>query len=75
MGSFQQWHNTRKRNKRCLHQNKRKYSGFADEILYTENHKDFTKKLRERIKEFSKVAGYKINTQKSFAFCTLITNH
>ena len=37
-------------------------------ILYIENAKDFTKKLLELIKEFSKVARYKINIQKSVAF-------
>ena len=37
-------------------------------ILYIENPKDSIRKLRELISEFSKVAGYKINTQKSFTF-------
>ena len=37
-------------------------------ILYTENPKDTTRKLLELINEYSKVAGYKINTQKSVAF-------
>ena len=37
-------------------------------ILYTENPKDGIRKLLELISEFSKVAGYKINTQKSLAF-------
>ena len=37
-------------------------------ILYTENPKDSIRKLLELISELSKVAGYKINTQKSFAF-------
>ena len=37
-------------------------------ILYIENPKDSTRKLLELINEFSKVAGYKTNTQKSFAF-------
>ena len=41
-------------------------------ILYMENPKDSTKKLLELIHEFSKVAGYKINAQKSVAF--LYTN-
>ena len=36
-------------------------------ILYTENPKDSIRKLLELISEFSKVAGYKINTQKSLA--------
>ena len=37
-------------------------------ILYLENPKDSTKKLLELINDFSKVAGYKINIQKSVAF-------
>ena len=40
---------------------------FADDmILYIENPKDATRKL-ELINVFGKVAGYKINTQKSFS--------
>ena len=39
-----------------------------DMILYIENPKDFTRKLLELINEYSKVSGYKINTQKSLAF-------
>ena len=47
---------------------------FADDmILYIENPKDTIRKLLELISEFSKVAGYKINTQKSLAF--LYTNN
>ena len=42
-------------------------------ILYIENPKDSTRKLPELINEYSKVAGYKINTQKSLAF--LYTNN
>ena len=42
-------------------------------ILYIENPKDSIRKSLERINEFSKVAGYKINTQKSLAF--LYTNN
>ena len=46
---------------------------FADDmILYIENPKDATRKLLELISEFGKVAGYKINAQKSLAF--LYTN-
>ena len=46
-----------------------KLSLFTDDmILYIENPKDSIKKLLELISEFSKVAGYKINTQKSLAF-------
>ena len=46
---------------------------YADDmILYLENPKGSTRKLLELIYEFGKVAGYKINTQKSMAF--LYTN-
>ena len=44
-----------------------------DMILYIENPKDTTRKLLELINEYSNVAGYKINTQKSLAF--LYTNN
>ena len=51
-----------------------KLSLFADDmILYIENTKDTTKKLLELINEYSKVSGYKINTQKYLAF--LYTNN
>ena len=51
-----------------------KLSLFADDmILYTENPKDSIRKLLELISEFSKVAGQKINTQKTLAF--LYTNN
>ena len=39
-----------------------------DMMLYTENPKNATRKLLEFINAFSKVAKYKINTQKSLAF-------
>ena len=42
-------------------------------LLYIENPKDSTRKLLELTNEYSKVAGYKINTQKSLAF--LYTNN
>ena len=42
-------------------------------ILYIENPKDSTRKLLELINDYSKVAGHKINTQKSLAF--LYTNN
>ena len=42
-------------------------------ILDTENPKDSTQKLLELINKFSKVAGYKVNTQKSVTF--LYTNN
>ena len=51
-----------------------KLSLFADDmILYIEYPKDSTRKLLELINEYSKVAGYKINIQKSLAF--LYTNN
>ena len=47
---------------------------FADDMIpYIENPKDSIRKLLELINEYSKVAGYKINTQKSLAF--LYTNN
>ena len=53
---------------------KKQNSLFADDIiLYIENPKDSTRKLLELINEYSKVAGYKINTQKSLLF--LYTNN
>ena len=42
-------------------------------ILYIDNAKDVARKLLELINEFGKVAGYKINAQKSLAF--LYTNN
>ena len=51
-----------------------KHSLFANGmILYIGNTKDSTRKLLELINEYSKVAGYKINTEKSLAF--LYTNN
>ena len=51
-----------------------KLSLFADDmILYIENPEDATRKLLELLNEFGKVAGYKINTQKSVQF--LYTNN
>ena len=42
---------------------------FADDmILYLENPKDATRKLLVLLIEFGKIAGYKINAQKSLAF-------
>ena len=50
-----------------------KLSLFADDMmLYIENPKDSIRNLLELISEFRKVAGYKINTEKSLAF--LYTN-
>ena len=42
-------------------------------ILYIENPKDSIRKLLELISKFRKVAGYRINTQKSLGF--LYTNN
>ena len=59
-----------------------KLSLFADDMILChdqkssmiiENPKDSTRKLLDLINEYSKVAGYKINTQKSLAF--LYTNN
>ena len=55
-------------------QEEAKHSLFADDmILYIENPKDTIRKLLELVSKFSKVTGYKINTQKSLAF--LYTNN
>ena len=40
-------------------------------ILYIDNHKDTTRKVLELINEFGKVAGYKINAQRSLAFLNI----
>ena len=51
-----------------------KLSLFADDMtLYIENPKNVTRKLLELINKFGKVAGYKINIQKSVTF--LYTNN
>ena len=51
-----------------------KLSLFVDNmILYIEDPKDTTRKLLELINDFGKVAGYKLNTQKSVVF--LYTNN
>ena len=42
-------------------------------IIYIENPKDSPRKFLELINEYSRVAGYKINTEKSLAF--LYTNN
>ena len=57
-----------------MRKEKVKLSLFADDmIMYIENPKDSIRKLLALISEFSKVAVYKINTQKSLAF--LYTNN
>ena len=51
-----------------------KLSLYADNmILYIENPKDTTRKLLKLINKYSKVEGYKINTQKAVGF--LYTNN
>ena len=51
-----------------------KLSVLADDMtVYMENPKDSTRKLHDRINEFGKTAGYKVNTQKSKAL--LYTNN
>ena len=62
---------TRKRNRRNPNWNER--SKTVTVLLYVENPKDATIKLPELNDEFGKVAGYKINIQKSVAF--LYTNN
>ena len=64
----------RKRSKKIQTGKEVKLSLFADDmILYIENPKDVIRKLLEFINEFGKVAGNKINTEKSLAL--LYTNN
>ena len=73
IGSLSLSSETAQRNKRHPNQEEVKISLFTDDmILYMENPEDSTKKLLELIHEFRKVAGYKVNAQKSVAF--LYTN-
>ena len=74
-GSPSHGNQRRKRNKRIqIGKEEVKLSLFVDDmILYVENPKDATRKFLELINEFGKVAGYKINAQKSLAF--LYTNN
>ena len=74
-GSFSHSNQRRKEIKGIQIGNKEvKLSLFADDmILYIENPKDSTRKLLELVKEYSKIAGYKINTQKSLV--SLYTNN
>ena len=67
--SFSHRNQRRKRNKRIqIGKEEVNLSLFAhDMILYIENPKDATRKLLELINELGKVAGYKINAQKSLA--------
>ena len=74
-GSFSHSNQRRKISKRNLDRKRKvKLSLFADDrIVYIGNPKESTRKLLELINEYTKVAGYKINTQKSLAF--LYTNN
>ena len=73
-GNFSHRNQRRKRKGIQVGKEEAKLSLFADDmILYVENPKDTTRKFLELINEYCKVAGYKINTQKSFAF--LYTNN
>ena len=61
-------HSNQRRNKRHSDRKSSSKTLFADDkILYIENPKDATRKLPELINKYSKVTGYKINTQKSLA--------
>ena len=74
-GSLGHSNQSRKRNKGIqIGKEEVKLSLFADDmILYIENPKDSTRKLLELINDYSKVVGYKINTQISLVF--LYTNN
>ena len=74
-GSFSHSSQRRKRNKRNPNQKRKSKTVTVcnDLILYIENPKHATRKLLELINEPGKVAGYKINAQKSLAF--LYTNN
>ena len=67
-GSFSHNNQRRKRNKRNSNWKRSKIVTADDMILYIENPKDATRTLLELINEFGRVAGYKINAQKSLAF-------
>ena len=72
-GSFSHGNQRRKIKEIQIGKEEVKLSLFAsDMILYIQNPKDATRKLLEIINEFGRVAGYKMNAQKSLAF--LYTN-
>lgn len=51
-------------------------SQIADgKVLYMRNPKEFARKFLELISTFSKVAGYKTNTQKSITFLYINNDH
>ena len=73
-GSSKHSNQRRKKKKKGIQIGKEevKLSLFADDmILYIENPKETTRKQLELINEFGKVAGYKINAQKSLSFTNL----
>lgn len=39
-----------------------------DMIVYVENFKESTEKLQELVSDYNKVAGHKVNIQKSITF-------
>ena len=46
-----------------------KLSLFTDDmIVYVENFKESTEKLQELVSDYNKVAGHKVNIQKSITF-------
>ena len=69
-GSFSHSNHRRKINKIIQTRKEEvKLSLFADTmIIYIDDAKHVTRKLLDLINEFGKVAGYKINAQKSLAF-------
>ena len=68
-GSFIHNNQRRKENKRNPDSKRSNKILFADDMIrYIENDKDTTQKLLEVINKYSKVVGYKINTEKSLAF-------
>ena len=75
IGSFSYSNQKRQRNKGIQIGNEEaKLSLFADNMIgYIENPIDTTKKLLDLINEFSKTAGYEVNTHKLKAF--LYTNN
>lgn len=48
---------------------------FVYDILYVENTKDSTKKLLDLRNKFSKITGYKVNTQKSVTDWSSLSQH
>ena len=61
-GSFGHSNQSRKRNKRNPDWKRSKTLFANDRILYIKKRKDTTRKLLKLINDYSKVAGYEINT-------------